>query len=65
MADINRHGFTAGLQYRLNLKNGETRIALCVGEPDVHFQTDDGEVIYLDMLNPENPGEPLGDRTTG
>jgi hypothetical protein len=65
MADLPRRSFTAGTQYRLNLKSGETRTALCVGTDDVHFETDDGEVIYLDMLNPEDPGEPVGDRTSG
>ncbi|MFW6312456.1 MAG: hypothetical protein ACOC2N_01055 [Spirochaetota bacterium] len=65
MADIPRKSFTAGIQYRLNLKDGSKKTAMCVGAEDVHFETDDGEVISLDMLNAENPGEPIGDRASG
>jgi hypothetical protein len=67
MSDIPHHSFTAGTQYLLRLKDGTERIALCVGADAeaVHFQTDDGEIIGIDMLNPGDPGHPVGDRASG
>ena len=67
MSDMPQQTFTAGTQYLLHLKDGSERVALCVGADSeaVHFQTDDGEIIGLDMLNPEKPGRPLGSRASG